>query len=60
MAVPKRKVSRSKVRSRKAGSSNKPAQVSSCPECGAARQSHRVCPECGFYRGRQVKTVEAD
>ena len=30
-----------------------------CPQCGAAQQSHRACPSCGFYGGRQVVTVEA-
>jgi large subunit ribosomal protein L32 len=22
-----------------------------CSNCGAAKLSHRVCPECGFYNG---------
>jgi len=22
-----------------------------CPQCGGARQDHRVCPSCGFYNG---------
>lgn len=25
-----------------------------CPDCGATRRSHNVCPECGKYKGRQV------
>ena len=26
-------------------------------ECGAARVSHRACPQCGRYRGRVVVDV---
>ena len=25
-----------------------------CPNCGATVIYHRVCPECGYYRGRQI------
>ncbi len=60
MAVPKRKVSKTRVRQRKAGHSIKLAAVGTCAECGASKQPHRVCPSCGYYHGRQVKTVEAD
>jgi large subunit ribosomal protein L32 len=31
-----------------------------CPNCGAPQQPHRVCAACGYYRGRQVMTVEAE
>lgn len=33
-------------------------QVSSCPQCDAPYVPHRVCPSCGFYKGRQVVTVD--
>ncbi len=25
-----------------------------CSNCGAFHQKHRVCLECGFYRGKQI------
>lgn len=60
MAVPKRKQSKRRIRSRKA-SHRRPAEaVQACPQCGSSRQPHRICPSCGYYRGRQVVTVEAD
>jgi large subunit ribosomal protein L32 len=34
-------------------------QLSLCPQCGEAYRPHRVCPSCGFYRGRQMVTVKA-
>jgi len=60
MAVPKRKKSKSRIRSRRRAHAGRFVSAQSCPECGAARQSHRVCPSCGYYRGRQVVSVEAD
>ncbi len=59
MAVPKRKKSKMRVRQRKGHIKAEVAQVQACPNCGAAQQSHRVCPACGMYRGRKVLTVEA-
>lgn len=60
MGVPKRKKSKSRIRSRKQSRRKKSANVKSCPNCGAAQESHRVCPACGHYKGRQVISVEVD
>jgi len=60
MGVPKRKPSRSRQRMRRAYNSVlKLPQLSTCPQCAAPYVPHRVCPACGFYKGRQVVTVEA-
>jgi large subunit ribosomal protein L32 len=58
MAVPKRKTPRSKTHSRRSANMKlaQPAK-SICPQCGAAKQPHRVCGTCGTYRGRQVIDV---
>lgn len=61
MAVPKRKTSKAKVRSRSSSHKRKlTSSIGNCPDCGAPRQPHRVCPSCGTYRGRQVETISAD
>jgi len=59
MAVPKRKTPRSKTHSRRSANMKLalPAK-SSCPQCGAAKLPHRVCNNCGTYRGRQVIDVD--
>lgn len=31
--------------------------IGSCGNCGAPVLLHRVCGECGFYRGKQVMEV---
>jgi len=28
--------------------------LSLCPQCGAVKQPHRACTECGYYNGRKV------
>lgn len=58
MAVPKRKKSKSKIRMRRNVRKMKKSTVKACPQCGAAQESHRICPSCGYYKGRQVLSVE--
>ena len=60
MAVPKRKSSKRKIRSRKSSHSKPDVTTKACPECGAPHIPHRACPSCGYYNGRQVLTVDAD
>ena len=33
--------------------------LATCPNCGATVIYHRVCPECGYYRGRQIIVKDA-
>lgn len=58
MAVPKRRTSKMKIRMRKASHKREVVATSACPNCKAPRRPHRVCPSCGYYRGRQVVSVE--
>jgi large subunit ribosomal protein L32 len=60
MGVPKRKSSKMRIRQRKAHHRAAVATVSPCPNCGAPRRAHRVCPSCGQYRGRQVLTITVE
>lgn len=58
MGVPKRKVSKRRQRQRRAANALSAPQMAICPNCGARFRSHRVCPACGFYKGRQIISVE--
>ncbi|MBE7412058.1 MAG: 50S ribosomal protein L32 [Leptospiraceae bacterium] len=49
MAVPKRRRSKSKVRSRRAHQAIGKPNLSPCFNCGSFIQSHKVCPTCGHY-----------
>ena len=55
-------MSKSRVRSRQRANDLKREKtvVQKCAQCGALAQPHRVCAACGYYKGRQVLTVEAD
>jgi len=55
MAVPARKTSKSVKKQRRSHSALKPATLMVCSNCGAMIKPHRVCPECGFYKGKKVK-----
>jgi len=32
--------------------------LSPCPRCRQPRIPHRVCPNCGYYHGREVLVTE--
>ena len=34
-------------------------QITTCSHCGAATLTHRICPECGYYRGKLAINIEA-
>jgi large subunit ribosomal protein L32 len=60
MGVPKRKPSTSRQKMRRAYNSVLILpQISKCPQCAEPHVPHRVCPACGYYKGRQVLTVNA-
>ena len=59
MAVPKRKMSKSKTRMRRASSwTLKTPSRSTCPRCGITKLPHVVCGNCGWYHGRQAIDVD--
>lgn len=58
MAVQQSKVSKSRVRIRKASNRYEGVQVTTCQHCGAACLPHRVCKSCGMYDGKQVIQIK--
>ena len=54
MAVPARKVSKTSQRTRRAHSALTAKGETKCPSCGAIIKPHRVCKECGKYKGKEV------
>ncbi|MGY8997194.1 MAG: 50S ribosomal protein L32 [Alphaproteobacteria bacterium] len=54
MAVPKKKVSRSRRDNRRSHHSLVAASINECPNCGEIKLPHHVCSSCGFYRDREV------
>lgn len=57
MAVPKKKMSRSRTRRRKAGWKVSAPVTVACQQCGSPHLPHRVCSVCGRYGGREIVDV---
>ncbi|MBE7535114.1 MAG: 50S ribosomal protein L32 [Anaerolineales bacterium] len=57
---PKRKHSRSRRDSRRAHDALQPRNLIACSNCGSMRLPHTVCPNCGFYEGREVIAIKKD
>jgi large subunit ribosomal protein L32 len=60
MAVPKRRTSKSRRDQRRSHDGLARPARSKCPQCGASKSPHRVCPSCGFYRDRTVIETDED
>lgn len=54
MAVPFRKVSKTRKRMRRSHNAIEANATTKCSECGATIRPHRVCKECGSYKGKKV------
>ena len=55
MANPKRKHSHSRTTKRRAHQALEVPSLSLCPNCGNPKLPHRACPDCGYYKERQVQ-----
>ena len=58
--LPKRKISKGRRDRRRAHDALKARNVVQCSNCGEMRLPHRVCPNCGYYRGREVVSVDKE
>ncbi|MDY0200322.1 MAG: 50S ribosomal protein L32 [Bacteroidales bacterium] len=61
MAHPKSRISKQRKNKRRTHYKAETPTLSTCSNCGITVQYHRVCPDCGFYRGKLAieKTVSA-
>lgn len=58
MAVPFRKVSKTSGRMRRTHYKIEANASTTCPKCGKPVRPHRVCAECGTYKGKDVMKKE--
>ena len=54
MAVPKKKISKSKRNMRRAHDSLRISLLDECGNCGELKRPHHICPACGYYNGREI------
>jgi large subunit ribosomal protein L32 len=61
MAVPKRKHSQARKNKRRSNvwKLEMPA-FSKCTQCGQLKAPHRVCPHCGYYKGKEIIKMEEE
>ena len=59
MALPKRKHSKARRDKSRTHWKLTLSSLTKCPQCAGAIRTHRVCPSCGYYRGRQVLVIPA-
>jgi large subunit ribosomal protein L32 len=57
MAQPKRKKSKAKRDQRRANWKLEVPAFVECPQCHKPKLPHHVCPECGYYKDREVIAV---
>lgn len=58
--LPKRKHSKGRRDRRRAHDALQARNLVACPNCGEMRMPHRVCPNCGYYKGREVIHIERE
>ncbi len=52
MAHPKSKISKQRKHKRRTHYKAELPTLATCSNCGATVEYHRVCHECGYYRGK--------
>lgn len=58
--LPKRKLSKGRRDRRRSHLAITAPNLSECPNCHNLYIPHRVCPNCGYYKGEEVVTVEKE
>ena len=54
MAVPQRRISKTRKRLRRTHFKLSVSGLVTFPQCGAMIKAHHVCPKCGYYAGKPV------
>lgn len=58
MANPKNRFSKSRTSKRRANWKLSKPNILECPKCHAPKMPHRVCAECGYYKGREAVSTK--
>lgn len=60
MAVPKRRTSKARKNKRRSHWKLISPTLGRCSHCHQLKPPHSVCPNCGFYAGREVIKIEEE
>jgi large subunit ribosomal protein L32 len=58
MPLPKRRHSKTRGRKRRTHYKVAAPARAVCPQCREPKLPHRVCPHCGYYKGREIIATE--
>ncbi len=58
--LPKRKISKGRRNRRRAHDAISTPKLVECSQCHELHLPHRMCPNCGTYRGRTVIEIEEE
>jgi len=60
MAVPRKKVSKSRKNTRRAHDRLTAPNLVNCAQCSEPKKPHCICPKCGYYNGREIISITAE
>lgn len=58
MALPKRKISKQRKHTRSANWKISAPNLVECSHCHELTLSHKVCSNCGYYKGKPVVVIQ--
>ncbi len=58
--LPKRKLSKGRRDRRRAHDALEANNLVQCSQCGEMRLAHTVCPNCGYYQGREIINMKKE
>jgi len=58
MSLPKRRHSNTRQAKRRTHWKLKDPNLGKCTECGNLRLPHKICPYCGYYKGKKILTIK--
>jgi large subunit ribosomal protein L32 len=54
MSVQKQRHTKTRRDRKRARFEMKPVSMQTCTKCGKPTMPHKACPNCGFYKGKEV------
>jgi large subunit ribosomal protein L32 len=60
MGKPRRHHTKSRTNMRRSHQALKPKELITCTHCKAQVMPHRVCSNCGYYKGEEIVNVLKD
>ncbi len=60
MPLPKRRNSKTRGRKRRTHYKLAAPNLTECSNCHSLHLPHHICPECGYYAGKEIITPSSD